>query len=259
MTKEQEISKWLNSKKPNYEEGILLYSKYSKNKFLLRHFSHGFSEKRLAKLIYVLEKEIGFNVEPANSIHVEVKPKRRPQGTTALQSHKTFNKLPLIIQELIKQRGTLYRHREMWHSQLKEIPQDNKKHNKDMRKVLAAKIDHVSKRIDVLYVTLDEFNKSGKLPSEDILNWKEDVPVKKKKADNLPDHTDMTPLQLKNRLNNLRTYVIRDENLVNYQDRKKAAKPNPMPKGPKRTQLEKKIELRKQEIRQIEELLKKSS
>lgn len=262
----KEIKKWLKSKNHNYDSGVRLYAKYGRNKNLNRYFNHDESVARKEKLIYELSKIA--EVDPPAPTKPAPAPKP-PQARTILGGtpkeivmsggHKTpFNLLPLIIQEVIKEKGKIYREREQLHEKLKKVFNDNKPANVKTREQISTHINHISKRIDELYNHQLAYEKSKKLPDESVLNWDPKPSTKSDKNKELmPDHSKMSDIDLKNRLTNLRTYITRDENQLKFQSRKKEEKANPMADGPKKNKIIKKIALRKAEINEIDAVLKK--
>lgn len=234
----KEIIKWLKSKKQDYSKGVLLFAKAGKNKNLINYFNHGESETRKAKLVYELSKIAEMPVPEV----VPVKTSSN-QPTAKMQIVETtrtpFNKLPLIVQEVIKQKGNLFSEREQLHESLKAVPQNNNKANKDSRAIISRKIDHISKRIDELYAAQKVYEENNKLPDESILNWNK-LPAKP--TPKVMNHKKLSDIELKNRQTNLRGNITKTKNILAYQKPSKQEKKNPLPDGPKRDKYEAKLE-----------------
>jgi len=266
-----EISAWL--KKRDYQLGLLLLSKYSKNKTIVRILSMNPNKSKADKLLYELLKLSGRSNEYlslSKIIPVENKPAPAVPGKVKAEPKKpvqkkeakkviavagikvTFNKLPLIIQEIIKQRGRLYRDREILHEKLTATGEKNTPENIVLRAMLGDKIEHIAQRIDAIYSALEHYEKNKTLPGEDFLNW--DINPTKQKT-NFPDYSKMNDIDLKNRLTNLRSYLTKDLNKLKYNSVSAKQNEDPMPAGPKRDALEKKVATRKEEIEELTRIL----
>ena len=262
-----EVREWLKSK--NYENGISLLSKYSKNKTLIRFLSRNQTATKEDKLLYELMKLGGLKegyakksgliaVDKAGRVPVvkqhsiEVKSPASFTGTRSiskLPKPVPFNKLPLIVQEVIKQKGDLYRKREVLHTNFGSVPENNEPQNIAIRASIASKIDHISKRIDVLFKAESGFIDKGIIPAEDILIWSEEPEAESEVI--ISDFKDLSDLQLRQKLTNLRTYTTKNDNLLLYQNKADNSEENPMPSGPKRDALEKKNSKMKSQIEEI--------
>jgi hypothetical protein len=184
-----------------------------------------------------------------------ITPPKATSDQGEIKHAKPFNKLPLIIQEVIKQKGGLYRTREQLHAKISDENQlSNKPEYVKKRKPILDKIEHISKRIDELYEAEKNFKENGTLPSEDLLNWDTDTKQEVKKT--IPDSSKLSDLELKNRLTNLKTYLTKETNQLRFQNKSVQQEENPMPTGPKRDVLENKIAMRKVEMEVIEIELK---
>jgi hypothetical protein len=255
-----EIDAWLESE--DYYKGIQILSQYGKNKAMVRILSINPNPSKKAKLLYELRKIAGLlESNPANS-NLKIKvtgkiPDKTNVPADNLKSDVPFNLLPVIIQEISRQKGRLYMNREILHNQLTdETTQDNKPENKTMRANVGENIKHVSERIDALYAAEQDYKKNKTIPSEDfVYNWNPDLP--KKNDTSFPDITKLSDVELTNRKTNLRTYITKDENMLNFQLKATKKEANPMPSGPKRDKIERKIAAQKEEIKAIEEQLKK--
>lgn len=150
-----------------------------------------------------------------------------------------FNKLPLIIQEVIKQKGNLYRERDQLHESLKLLPEDNKAVNIGARKPIVEKIAHISERIDFLYNLQKNFAEKNEVPGEIVLNW-DPEPAKPKPK--IVDHSKLSDIELKNRQTNLRVNITKTKNMLLFQKTSKQEKENPLPDGPKKEKYKTKLE-----------------
>jgi hypothetical protein len=268
----KQINDWLKAGK-DYDEGLLLLSRNSKNKAMVRILSMNPNPNKADKLLYELLKlaDLGKEyIKRSKLIKASITAKKqvinkrtivikkgkqisKPVKVSGeLKYDKTFNKLPLIVQELIKQKGKLFRKREDLHEKLTEI-NDNKPESIKIRKATGDLIEYFSERIEAIYQIELKFKETGALPPEDILVWNEDFVAKSKSQ--FPDFNKMTDIELTNRRTNLRSYLTKEENLLKFQSKSAKQTPDPMPSGPKREDLEKKIATRKEEIEEITRIL----
>jgi phage host-nuclease inhibitor protein Gam len=269
----KQVQDWIDAGK-DYNEGLNLLTKNSKNKAMARILSMNPNPSKADKILYELLKLAGMKddyVQQSAIINNVVQPSviiNRPerkkdkipavkivQATDPIKHSKPFNKLPLIIQEVIKQKGGLYRTREQLHAKISDENQlSNKPEYVKKRKPILDKIEHISKRIDELYEAEKDFKENGTLPSEDLLNWDTDTKQEVKKT--IPNSSKLSDLELKNRLTNLKTYLTKETNQLRFQTKSVQQEENPMPNGPKRDALENKIAMRKVEMEVIEIELK---
>jgi hypothetical protein len=112
------------------------------------------------------------------------------------------------------------------------------------RSNLFQKISKISAEMELIHHFTQQYEKDGTIPEE-----KEIWPVKKEKP--LPkDHAELKKIK-----KNLQSSNSKDNNRLNYQDTKKHEKLNPIPPGPKRQKIEKRIKSRLSEIQEIEQKL----
>ncbi|HBB00724.1 MAG: hypothetical protein A2W86_11775 [Bacteroidetes bacterium GWD2_45_23] len=163
---------------------------------------------------------------------------------------------PDVVKRVLTEYSDLYKQRSILHKELKEIGETNSEDAVARRKTIAASILGVSHRMEELWKSYSAYKDSGIVPSDDLFNKPFDPdnpssPVETKKQDTgitLADDIE----GLKKQKENWRIKIAKAENKLLYQSEKKLAKENPMPKGPKRITLEKKIERMKVEKEQIE-------
>lgn len=163
---------------------------------------------------------------------------------------------PEIVKKVLTEYSDLYKQRSILHRMLKEAGETNSDETVAKRKTFAASILGISHRMEELWLSYSAYKESGTIPSEDLLKTPFDPenPVKHQETKN--PSSDLTLAEnveeLKKQKENWRIKIAKAENKLLYQSEKKLAKENPMPKGPKRITLEKKIEKLKAEKEQIE-------
>jgi len=232
-----QITAWLESGQ-DYERGVTLFIQFSNNQTLKKLFP-GREAKFRNKLTYELTKLAG---KPFNPLPVPVKPEIKPSSIPPValpeQLNDTGANLPKIIGRVIKVYNKLYNERSIAHNSLKAIPADNRPENVAARQAILDKISKGSARMDELYLAKDAYDKDGILPVEEILFRKKSQPAE----------PASTPEEIQRQLLNAKKNLSKDLNLLEYQTVTKQAKANPMPTGPKRSEIEKRIANRKKEI-----------
>ena len=238
------INSWLDSDQ-DYKEGVTLYTLLGHNRTLMKLFP-GREAKFRGKLTYELTKlaERPFNPLPI-AAKPEIKPSSLPPVAMPEQLGETGATLPKIMGRVIKEYSKQYNDRSMAHNSLKAIPADNRPENVTARQVLLDKIAKQSARMDELYLAKDAYEKEGILPVEEILFRKKSQPVA----------PASTPDEIQRQLLNAKKNLSKDLNLLEFQTVTKQAKANPMPAGPKRSEIEKRITSRKKEIATLQKTL----
>lgn len=153
---------------------------------------------------------------------------------------------PPIINRIIAESSRLYNERGLLKKQQNAVPDENTPENVSRRKTLIGQIDDISVRLEVLYKAKAAYLEGGQIPDEKVL-----FPVAQA---GIEEETD--PVKLLQKRNNLRSQVTRARNMLDYQTQSKGKTPNPMPKCPKRTELEERIKEKEKEIAELEAKLK---
>lgn len=154
---------------------------------------------------------------------------------------------PPIINRIIAESSRLYNERGLLKKQQNAVPDENTPENVSRRKTLIGQIDDISVRLEVLYKAKAAYLEGGQIPDESQL-FPSGITAESKVE------TDSAKLLQKR--NNLRSQVTRARNMLDYQTQSKGNTPNPMPKCPKRTELEERIKEKEKEIAELEAKLK---
>ena len=189
------------------------------------------------KLKYELCKSAGLNYQSLGA---------DPEPASAPGSNPLEGKIPPEVEQVIKEHSRLFNLRAQLHVQMAGMPENNEEETVKMRKNLSDTIEIMSARIDLLFASKEAFYTEHQLPDLTILF--PEPPANPPEAVPLPDD----PKELKKLKKNLQTNNTKDQNQLEYQDDKKAIKPNPMPPGPKRLKLETRIKDRLIQIEQID-------
>lgn len=153
---------------------------------------------------------------------------------------------PPVINRIIAESSRLFNERAMLKKQQNAVPDENTDENKARRKELIGQIDDISVRLEVLYQAKAAYLEGGQMPEEKVLFPPDQEAI--------AEETDKAKLLQKR--NNLRSQVTRARNMLEYQTQSKGKTLNPMPKCPKRTELEKRIKGKEKEIADLEAKLK---
>jgi len=276
MNLQQEVINWWHTGR-NYQQGIMLFARISKNKVLIHFFMKKHEKYGRSKLEYELPKAVGLDrkkmpgvKEPiinsqfpnktpiSKSKNQQTKKEELPKPENRKSEPETLNlkpetknteqdrskEYPKVIRRLKYEYSDLYNQRSVLHKRMRSVPETNPPENMNKRALLFVDIEKLTDRMEFLYSFIETWEKTGIEPIEEEI-W----PVKKE--DELPDNLD----ELKKIKKNLQSSNTKDRNLLQFQQKSKAAKNNPMPAGPKRKRVEFRIKKREEEIERIEQKL----
>lgn len=158
------------------------------------------------------------------------------------------DQLPESVEKVIREHADLFKLRAQLHEQMAGLPESNDDETVKKRRNLSDSIALISPRIDLMFAAKEAFYNEGKLPDISVLfpEPAQDPPAGPE--DNLPADA----AGLKKMKKNLQTANTKDQNQLEYQEAKKGTKPNPMPAGPKRIRIEKRITERNRQIEKID-------
>lgn len=268
-----EVLQWWHGGR-DYQQGVMLLSKYSKNKVLVHTLLKPGKERfgGMAKLEYELPKAVGLNRDKMPGLPEGLKKiSNNEQPITNLQNQKphietgtlnseqeTLNfeptilgnpldQYPKIIRRIKYEYAEKYKQRSILHKQMREVAPDNSAENCKTRAGLLLAIKALSGEMDFLHEFINEYVKSGKLPKE-VTVW---PAAKEEKPAELPADIE----ELKKLKKNLQTSNSKARNSILYQQKTKLEKERPMPTGPKRKRIEMRIAEREKEILRIDEMI----
>jgi hypothetical protein len=274
MDLKKEIIDWFNGPQ-DYQEGILLLQEVTKKqKVLGKLIKRGDSRAATEKLKWELNKVAGLKKIPAPTakrVIIETTGKKKGKVSAgkgkkektkveappaekvklSLIGDKPIESYPGTIQRLVNEYSGLYMGRGISHKELIALGEGNETEVVEARRVLIEKIKVNSDRMELLNETFEEFEKSGTIPEEEKL-W----PEKKEEETGGSSAKSLAGIdveKLKILKKNIQSSVTKDRNLLLYQAKTKGKKENPMPKGPKRTTLEKRIAKKDAEIVRIDQ------
>lgn len=242
----KDIQSWLESDR-DYEEGVRLFNLHSRNTVLKRIFPN--KEARYAnKLAYELGKIISRRpVEELKKLPNQkpspLKPSPEPENKENFESMFLVSGdsgQPKVIRRIISEFSELYKQRSIAHNQLKRLPPDNRPENVEGRRGLVGQIARYSDRMDELYAAHKSWTETQVLPEENILFPVTGIP------EPVPQEEvgkELTRIRL-----NLMKSLNSDLNQLSFQSIRKQPVGNPMPAGPKRDLLEKRIKAKQKKI-----------
>ena len=252
----QQVVDFLNSKDRSVDAGIKLLEETGYKPHVTANFKKNISRKDIpGKVLGELRLYLRYYVNPDNSIHDDDNdPFVDPDVAvkTKFDTEVENPQYPDIIKKALYEWRDLYTARSLQHKNLKDVGEKNDEPSVTQRKWVGLVMDVTSRRMDDLYKAVTAYKESETLPSEELfaipfnpeaqakvsLEPKAPKSAKGKAKLELPDD-----LAVLNKMKeNLRTKILKAENRLNFQTEKKQEKPNPMPEGPKRIELIKRIE-----------------
>jgi hypothetical protein len=151
---------------------------------------------------------------------------------------------PATLRRIIAEYAETFQERSKLHRILTEMPEANSQALKTKRAEVFDLIKSLSARLEFLFAIRQQFDASGEIPSEEEI-WPEPKAVAKPE---LPSDPELLRKMKKNQ----QSANTKDQNMLDYQNEKKADELCPMPAGPKRIKLEKRIKARLKLIQEID-------
>jgi hypothetical protein len=237
---------WFNG--ADFDTGIAMYMIHGKNK-VLKHTMPGRPARYHEKLKYELTKEVGIDWKTLPVI------KTRPSGVTASQpktvdqtklpepKEESTDEYPYEVRRVINEYAECYRRRGELHFEMSG-QEGNNPETCQYRSKLLQDIKRLSARMDVLYLAREAYNDHREIPDADQL-WPKEKEVH---SEPLPDNVEA----LKQMKKNIQVSMVKDRNLLDYQQITKGEQKNPMQAGPKRMEIEKRITVKLKRIAEIE-------
>lgn len=262
----QEAIDWLNGKRDT-EKGLEILEKSGYKPHVCAIFRKNFNRKDIpGKVLLEIRNYLRYFATPTSEIHKdeltedELADQVNEKVLSNIEKELANDEYPAIIKQLLTEFHGLYQQRSLLHKGLKEVGEGNDLKSTTERKRILFVTDAISRRMDALWQAVEAYKADGTLPSEELFATSFDpdkvvVPEDDKKDPEKPKSelvlaTDVEGL--KKQSENWRTKLAKAQNRLDYQDEKKADKPNPMPEGPKRITLLKRIDQLKAEKETID-------
>ncbi len=242
-----DIEKWLNGER-DYEEGVTLFARHSRNKHLARMFVNGASQFHHEKLVYELTKIKGTTAAVKNTPKTAIKaPKRSKTGAKSTNANE---ELPAAILAAKKEIVHLYNTIDQEHNRLYDLGTSNDEKTVAKRKRILQKRLPLIARCEELYELKEEYFRTEGATQKEVLDritemLKESIPQEQ------PTNNDdgqlanrvasLSDLQLIKRQKQLASSITKTQNMIQYQSITKLEEAAPLPEGPKRDQLTNKL------------------
>jgi len=254
-----EIVRWFNGPQ-DYNEGLRLLEKVSKkNKVISKLVRKGSTRSSVEKLTWELNKIAGLKTIPQARKPVYIKskipvikvakqdPEQEPNIIFNLIGKNDIDDYPSAVRRLVREYSGKYMLRGKKHAELRRITEDNDPETVAKRKNLIDDIRVISDRLEMLYEAFKAYEDSGSVDVESV--WPEDF--KKPEAPKKKLSVD----ELKILKKNIQSSITKDRNLLLYgkKTKDKDGKENPMPDGPRRTRLEKRVAKKEAEILSLDQ------
>jgi hypothetical protein len=257
--KQLEVIAWWYGRR-DYRTGIELLSRYCKNKTIINTLSKQGKENfpaSVKKLNYEVTKAVQLNwlhmpdyiTEPEQTGEeslADIPPREKQDDEKNNPTDTSFppeqekkiddtNQYPRVIRKLKYEYSNLYNKKSEFHANMRLVEQTNTVKNNELRSELLSEIKSISKQLEFYFGFLDKYEVTGIAPDEAEI-W----PPPKEQAPEEP----RTLQELKKLMWSLRRETAKDGFRLLYQQRTKAEKENPMPKGSKRDAIELRMKLR---------------
>lgn len=259
----KKIRAWLEGSQ-DYEEGLdLLQEAGIKKHKVFGKLIKGESKTRHEKLAYLLSKEIGLREipKPGQKLQLPIKGKEKPAAKKEKEKGKEkqndpegkesrlsligkeedINDYPEEIKKVIIEYSKLYNDRSISHRKLRELGDSNEAEIVSKRKILGEEIKMESEKMEDLFKIFKEYKDTGNIQDEE-----EEEPG--------PEEEPKTIEEMKRLKKNLQASVVKDKNILLYRTKTKPAggKENPLPDGPRRIRLEKRVKQKEVEIEKLD-------
>ena len=168
---------------------------------------------------------------------------------------------PKRIASVIREYADAYKHRDILHKQLADLPEDNGEETVAKRKELSNEIQAKTELMERMYPLYEKFlSLNEDITEEDIQSLEHSTDdtesTDEKDSSGSESGTGNLDGRTKEELQKLRksvaTKIGRAKNMLEYQQETKAESPNPMPESPKRVKYETKIANLSRELEQID-------
>jgi hypothetical protein len=251
------ITKWLNGPQ-DYQEGLAILQELTRKHKVLSKLMKGESKTRAEKLAYMLSKEIGLKAVPkpitGQSAESKKPQPQKPEEATPEEGRLSLigkdtklSDFPVEIQRVINDYSALYRERGKMHKMLVFVGDDNDDVSCGQRADLASKIKEISEKMEAFFQAYDAYKKEGVILTKALYP----DPSDKKEPDPEPDQSVDDMKRLKK---NLQASLVKDRNLILYKTKTKPdnGTENPLPEGPRKIKLEKRIKAKEKQIADLE-------
>ena len=206
-TQQEEVTRWWEDG-CDYTRGVMLFSRFSKNKTLSHTFMRKHPRFGLHKLKYELTKAVGLDWKtmpqpekiienqqpvPENDlltttiVNTDEKQPAIFSLNTPLVSGKSLQEYPKIIRRIKYVYAGLYRKRSGLHRQMSQVPAENTSGNVAVRSWLFTEIKKLSALMDYYYEFIWLYETDGKIPEEKDIDFSKAEKLASGKKENIGD------------------------------------------------------------------------
>lgn len=234
----------------DYDSGVAMYLIHGKNQVLKNCFPRR-KLKYFDKLRYQLCKDVGLDwlkmppFTKTSPVAFTVALKKVDESKLSEPLPVNDSQYPKEVRRVIYEYSEAYKDRSMLHSEMAQLT-DNSEDSCNKRSAYLSRIKKLSERMNFLYAARKAYEETKQLPNIALL-WPKEI-QQIQLADDLPNDIDV----LKSMKKNIQVSMVKDRNMLNYQQVTKGSVNRPMPSGPKRMEIEKRIQSKLKRIEEIE-------
>lgn len=181
-------------------------------------------------------------------------PSATPEAECGILSHENDDTNLGIV---VKRYADLYRQRDRAFKQMKQVGEKNDEASCILRKQLSEQIEACTDQMEKLYPFYQQYTDTGVQPSDDAVAELASVGASPQEPsapcafDACKDISHLTKEELTKEQYNIAKRIARTRNKILYQSENRLEHENPLPDGPKRIKLEKRIAKLEQELEQV--------
>jgi hypothetical protein len=253
----EQIIDWFNGPQ-DFETGVSLLEQVSKkDKVLGKLVRRGENKASFDKLVWELNKVARLKTIPEKDltklkkapkfqkVKESVSEESEDKTRISLIKGKELGSYPPEVQKLVNEYSSLYMERGKKHSALKKTGDGNNKEAVDSRKLILVEIAKLSERMEILFEAFNNYEKNGIKIISSVL-WPE--PDSQAAAAGI--NPELSIDELKTLKKNIQSSITKDKNMLLFSTKTKppSGKEKPLPAGPKRISLEKRVAKKEKEI-----------
>ena len=235
----------------DYQSGLMLLSQFCKNKTIIHTLTRKASKYGAGKLAYELTKSVRLNYlkmpeQTQESKQLQAQNNQSPLSKAITNIAQTVvdtvTQYPSVVRRMKHEYSENYNKRSITHKKMALVPDVNSTKNNAERSGYLKEINTISLRMDLLYKYIKDYEENKVVPPEEEIWEKPKLSIKE----------ITTVPELKKRRIGLLKLVHKNNNVLLYQQRKKAKAENPLPNGPKRVEMIALVKKQETEISEIE-------
>jgi len=168
------VVQWWHTKR-DYNLGILLLSKFCRNKILANSISKKSEKFGRAKLEYELPKSVGLNHLDMPDYNAEDGPADEDDSelvglvsTPSIKRKEDITSFPNVIKRLKHEYSEMYNARSMVHKSLLKVPEVNNPLNNEKRAGFLEEMKTLSARMELFHMHINAWETDKTIPDEEI-------------------------------------------------------------------------------------------